>query len=59
MMLYICTNFQENICHGVDRISTLKTTKGHYFVSNVGGITVFVIYTLSLDAVLLYQDLSK
>ena len=59
MMLYICTKFCEK------KMKNLQLLKGHYFqteifkghnsLKNVGQLMVLNIYTLSYDALYLYQ----
>ena len=38
-----------------DRISKAKSSKGHNFVKNVGGVTVLLLCTASYEALNLYQ----
>ena len=39
----------------MDTISTLKITKGNNYAKNVGGVTVFNLYTSSGHALYFYQ----
>ena len=50
MTLCTCTKFQENIS------KYLKFTKGHNFITNVGGVTVLVPCTSPDNALYLSQD---
>ena len=59
-MLYICTQFHENISKGF-RVTELtqfliyKFSKGHHSLKNVGGVMVLVLCLLSDEALYLYK----
>ena len=46
LMVYICTNFHENILDGIKVIEltwfSKKNSKGHNSVKNVGGVTALL-----------------
>ena len=60
MVVYICTNFHENI---LDIIKVTERTrfsytfsKGHNSEKDVGGVTVLILCTFSYDGLYLHKD---